>query len=101
MRLRGFDGNKKIKGRKRHIMADTMGNMITNIVHVANIHDSKGAILVLKNLNENIFGIKVIYADCVYIGKLIATAKMSYNYELKTSPKIRDLTTKIGSLKDG
>ena len=32
--LRGVDGNKKIKGRKRHIMVDTMGNMITNVVHV-------------------------------------------------------------------
>ena len=97
--LRGFDGNKKIKGRKRHIMVDTMGNMITNIVHVANIHDSKGANLVLKNLNENIYGIKLIYADCGYRGELIAMAKKSYNYELKISPKIKDVTTKMVSPK--
>lgn len=88
--LRGIDGNKKIKGRKRHIMVDTMGNIITNIVHVANIHDSKGARLVLKNLNENIYGIKVIYADCGYRGELIDIAKCNYNYELKISPKIKD-----------
>jgi len=88
--LRGFDGNKKIKGRKRHLMVDTMGNIITNVVHVANIHDSKGAYLVLKNLNENIYGIKVIYADCGYRGELIQAVKNSYNYELKISPKIND-----------
>lgn len=88
--LRGVDGNKKIKGRKRHIMVDTMGNIITNVVHVANIHDSKGARLVLKNLNENIHGIKVIYADCGYRGELIEEAKSCYNYALKISPKIKD-----------
>lgn len=63
------------------------------IVHVANIHDSKGARLVLKNLNENIYGIKVICADCGYRGELIELAKMNYNYELKISPKIKDNTT--------
>jgi transposase len=88
--LRGVDGNKKIKGRKRHIMVDTMGNIITNIVHVANIHDSKGAHLVFKNLNENMNGVKVIYADCGYRGELIEIAKSKYNYELKISPKIKE-----------
>jgi len=91
--LRGVDGNKKIKGRKRHIVVDTMGNIVTNIVHVANIHDSKGARLVFKNLNDNIYGIRVIYADCGYRGELIEAAKRSYNYELKISPKIKDNTT--------
>src|SRR5207248_927720 len=75
--LRGFDGNKRIKGRKRHLMVDTMGNIVTNIVHVANIHDSKEAHLVLKNLNENIYGIKVIYADGGYRGELIEASKRS------------------------
>ena len=50
--LRGVDGNKKINGRKRHIIVDTMGNIVSCIVHPANIHDSKGALLTLKNLKE-------------------------------------------------
>jgi transposase len=91
--LRGVDGNKKIKGRKRHIMVDTMGNVVTSIVHVANIHDSKGALLVLKNLNENTHGVKVIYADCGYRGELIEIAKRKYDYALKISPKIKDNST--------
>ena len=32
----GFDGGKKIKGRKRHIVVDTLGNLISIIVHAAN-----------------------------------------------------------------
>lgn len=90
--LRGIDGNKKIQGRKRHVVVDTMGSIVSNVVHVANIHDSKGALLVLKNLKENYHGIKKIYADCGYRGELIDIAKTKFNYDLKISPKIKDQT---------
>jgi transposase len=90
--LRGVDGYKRIKGRKRHVVVDTMGNVVTNVVHVANLHDSKGASLVFQNLKENICGIKTIYADCGYRGELIEQVKRSYNYDLKISPKIKDQT---------
>lgn len=36
---------KKIKGRKRHIVVDTMGNLLAVVVHAANIHDTKSGIL--------------------------------------------------------
>lgn len=36
---------KKIKGRKRHIVVDTMGNLLSVVVHAANIHDTKAGIL--------------------------------------------------------
>ncbi|MCL2287396.1 MAG: transposase [Firmicutes bacterium] len=35
---------KKVKGRKRHIVTDTMGNMLAVVVHAANIHDTKSGI---------------------------------------------------------
>ncbi|WP_329905444.1 transposase [Porphyromonas pogonae] len=38
-----MDGNKKIKGRKEHIIVDNMGLPMAVAVHEANIHDSKGA----------------------------------------------------------
>ena len=41
---RGFDGGKKVKGRKRHIVVDTMGNLLAISVHAANIHDTKSGI---------------------------------------------------------
>ena len=34
----GYDGGKKVKGRKRYIVADTLGNLLTIMVHAANIH---------------------------------------------------------------
>ena len=36
---RGYDAGKKIKGRKRHIVTDTQGNMLAGIVHDASIQD--------------------------------------------------------------
>ena len=41
---RGIDGEKKVKGRKRHIVVDIMGNLLSVVVHAANIHDTKSGI---------------------------------------------------------
>lgn len=85
--LRGIDGNKKIKGRKRHITVDTMGNIVTNIVHTANIHDSTGATLVVKEMQENTYGINHIFGDCGYRGKFIPWAKEKYNCTVQIVPR--------------
>ena len=81
--IHGIDGNKKIKGRKRHIVVDTLGFIMTVVVHAANIHDSVGAELVLKRLKENFFYLKVIFADGGYRGKLITWASDSLGFVLK------------------
>jgi putative transposase len=36
---RGYDGGKKINGRKRHLLVDTQGTLLKNKVHPADIHD--------------------------------------------------------------
>ena len=88
--LRGYDGNKKINGRKRHVVVDSLGNIISNLVHPANIHDSVGAQLTIKNLFENTFGVRYMFADCGYRGKLIDNVKKKYDLSLNISPKIKD-----------
>ena len=40
---RGFDGGKLIKGRKRHIMTDTLGLLIAVLVHAASVAEREGA----------------------------------------------------------
>jgi putative transposase len=47
---RGIDVGKKIKGRKRHIIVDTMGLLLAVVVHAANIHNSKGTPFVFSEL---------------------------------------------------
>jgi putative transposase len=49
---RGYDGGKKINGRKRHIIVDTMGLLLVVLVTSANIDDGTGAPEVLKQLSE-------------------------------------------------
>jgi len=38
---KGYDGGKKIKGRKRHIVTDTMGFILSVVVHSADIKEQK------------------------------------------------------------
>jgi putative transposase len=68
----GYDGGKKIKGRKRHIVVDTIGCVIQVVVHAANIHDSKAARRVLKELFKNGRKLQKIWADMGYKGKAFA-----------------------------
>jgi hypothetical protein len=46
----GYDAGKKIKGKKRHILVDTLGLLLHAIVHPADIQDRDGGILVMATL---------------------------------------------------
>ncbi len=81
--LKSFDGGKKVKGRKRHIIVDTQGFLLCVLVSVAHLHDSNVAELLFRRLKENICGIKVIFADGGYRGDLIERAKTKFNYILQ------------------
>lgn len=68
---RGYDAGKQIKGRKRHILVDTMGNLLTVVVHAANIQDREGATLVLNHLPADAWQrLERIWADSNYSGDL-------------------------------
>ena len=70
----GYDGGKKIKGCKRHIVVDTLGLLLSVIIHPANIHDSKGVIDVLWRLKAKYFdSIQKIIADGGYQGDNLAS----------------------------
>ena len=68
---RGYDAGKKVTGRKRHIVVDTMGLLLCVIVHVASMQDRDGARLVLTKLKNLFPGLKVVFADGGYAGKLV------------------------------
>jgi len=48
---KGFDGNKRICGRKRHIVVDTLGMLMCIVVTAANVHDSVAAEQVIKRMS--------------------------------------------------
>jgi putative transposase len=69
---RGFDGGKQVKGRKRNILVDTMGNLLKVLVTVANMNDGKAAIALLNTLPKILFKrLKRLWADGGYRGEFV------------------------------
>ena len=67
---KGYDGGKKIQGRKRHIVTDTMGFIMAVVIHSADIQDREGAKMVLQQLRFKFPRLRKILADGGYTGKL-------------------------------
>jgi putative transposase len=64
-------GEKRITGRKRHILVDTQGNLVVVIVHPANIADRDGADWVLEAAREKSRRLRHVWADSGYTGELV------------------------------
>ena len=81
---RGFDGGKRVKGRKRHLLVDTLGLVIAVVVHSAGVQDRDGARLVLAKLREHFCWLKKVWADAAYAGpKLAAWVKGLFAWVLE------------------
>lgn len=65
---RGYDGGKKVNGRKRHFMVDTLGLVITVIVNAANLADSTSARMVVTDAHLSEPTLEHIWADQGYRG---------------------------------
>src|SRR5215210_6688837 len=76
---RGYDAGKKVKGRKRHILTDTEGNLVHALIHTADIQDRDGAPLLLAEIIHRFPWLRHLFADGGYAGD-----------------KLRDALTKIG-----
>lgn len=70
----GYDAGKKIKGRKRHIVTDTLGLLIGVIVHAANIQDRDGAPDVLNSIRSRWPWLRHVFADGGYAGDKLQAA---------------------------
>ena len=75
----GYDAGKKVKGRKRHIIVDTLGLMVGLVVHSAAVQDRDGAPEVLKSIRRHWPWLRHVFADGGYAG-----------------PKLRGALDKIG-----
>ena len=71
---RGYDAGKKIKGRKRHIVTDTQGNMLAGIVHDASIQDRDGAPSLIASARESFPTLVHLFADGGYAGEKLQNA---------------------------
>jgi putative transposase len=70
--VRGVDGGKLVKGRKRHVLVDTMGLLLLVVVTAASTSDAAGARLVFARLGGAGKQLRKIWVDGTYRGKLLA-----------------------------
>jgi putative transposase len=67
--LRGYDGAKKIKGRKRHLLVDTQGLLLKARVHGANVTDRYGIKLLLEPARVGLPRLSHVWLDAGYTGQ--------------------------------
>lgn len=82
---RGFDGGKKVNGRKRHVLVDTLGLLLKVVVHPADLHDREGGKLLLSalGLGSAFPRLTHVWADQGYAGAFRQWARQHTGLELE------------------
>src|SRR6266704_856810 len=65
----GYDGGKKVSGRKRHLLVDTMGLLLKVAVHAANLQDRESVNLLLEPIKGQFPRMEKVWVDQGYTGK--------------------------------
>ena len=81
---RGFDGGKLIKGRKRHLLVDTLGLVLIVVVTTACVQDRAGARLVLCQLRGFCKKLRLIWVDGGYRGELMDWVSQRFRFRLRS-----------------
>lgn len=86
---RGYDAGKKVNGRKRHILVDTLGLLLTVMVTTASMQDREGARLLLNRLPGSCKKLRKIWVDGGYSGRLVewAAERFKFNLAVVLRPK--------------
>ena len=71
----GYDAGKKIGGRKRHLLVDTLGMILGLRVTSASVQDRDGAVTLLSSLYLLFGRLQIIWADSGYAGALVEWVK--------------------------
>jgi len=72
--ISGYDAGKKVKGRKRHILTDTLGLLLVILIHGADVQDRDGAPAVLKAARFRFPWLRHVFADGGYAGDKLRQA---------------------------
>lgn len=87
----GYDGNKKVTGRKRHVLVDTLGLLLAVVVTAANMDDRAGAKQLFLTLKPNAWKrMKLVWADGGYRGELLTWLQTTLGWVLEIVHKLAD-----------
>ncbi|PSB26475.1 hypothetical protein C7B82_19570 [Stenomitos frigidus ULC18] len=95
----GVDGNKKVKGRKRHIAVDVLGLVLKCHVSAANCADVKVAPWVLFWVLEQYGRVSKILADKSYRGDLVTDLATVYGVVMEISERVSAKTFEVEPLR--
>jgi len=84
---RGYDAGKKVNGRKRHIVTDTLGLLLVVMVTTASVQDRDGGADILKVTHKLVPTLRHIFADGGYAGRLVAKAKRYWKITVEVVKK--------------
>lgn len=87
----GYDAGKKIKGRKWHILVDTLGLLLFVMVLKADIQDRDGAKMLFDKIKLLFPRLKLIWADGGYRGKLVEWVKRMCHWVLEIVMRAEDV----------
>ncbi|RYG64457.1 IS5 family transposase [bacterium] len=79
---RGFDNGKKVNGRKRHMLVDTLGLMMGIVVTSADVSDPAGARVLLRRMGGSGKKIRRIWVDGTYRGQLLGWVSARFKFIL-------------------
>jgi transposase len=88
---RGFDAGKKINGRKRHIVVDTLGLLLCVVVTAASVQDRDGARPLLEQMATACRRVQLVWADGGYAGKLLDWARTHLKITLEIVKRSDDV----------
>ncbi len=80
-----------MKGRKRHLLVDTMGLVLAAVVHAANLQDREGAKQVLARVQGRLPRLRHIWADGGYAGRLVQWAQRVGPWTLEIVGRRKDI----------
>jgi putative transposase len=80
---RGYDAGKQVKGRKRHLLVDTLGLVLFVMVHAASVQDYDGAERVFNAIDGSCSRLQVVFADQRYAGMLEEWVKRLFSFVLQ------------------
>lgn len=92
---RGYDAGKKISGRKRHVIVDTLGLILALVVHPADIQDRDGGKLLIQRLGRRFGRLKLIFADGGYAGRFVDWTIGWYGRTIKVVKRTAAHTFKV------
>ncbi len=88
---RGVDGNKKVRGIKRHVLTCSLGFVLATLVTAANAHDTQPVGALLDRAAQDGWAIERVKVDGIYIGPRVAQAARDHGVDVQVTTRDADV----------